>query len=220
MLGFLLQHHPQADAVGRFALAAGRQKLADERVRIELAAHQAPPGHYRVGVVDAAVFMRLGVLQQRGEVRIQRTANLLCRRELDAHLLCQRQPLVRVGEVLQRAHSSRFREDGAVQPALFFGDEIFARCLAESRVRFCLEGNAREEAAQMQIFFHTDAAVPPCAFERFAAVEVRLVHVLQRGRLVDYAEVAEAFENEGSDLQRGLHAGEPREATVIALAGE
>ena len=143
-------------------------------VGVEFGFEQTAPRHHCIGVVDAAVTVRLCVFHERCHVGQKRFAELLFRAELDAKFRRQLNAAFERQQVVQSLHPSRLGCYVAVQPAGLFWNQICLGSLAEVGTGLFFEGHLREEATGVQVLLHREAA-PPVGL---AAAEVFLVQVL------------------------------------------
>ena len=228
VLGLFLDHDPEADALGDFAVAAVGQQVTDERVGIELALEQAAPGHDGIGIIGAAAAVRLGVLEERFDVLVERAAETVPGEEGNAPGAGEGRSGVARQQGAQGLHPAALGEDPAVQAADLAGHEIGLGLLAEFAQAFAFglggEGHLRIQGADMQVLLEAEAAAPdgPRAVAQEAPVEE-----LDRGRdglrkrlRAGVAHIGEPFQQGGGEDGRGGHAREPAEAAVAAPAGE
>ena len=207
MLGFFLNHQPEAYALGGLTslFCSGVKEVAEERVGVDLAFQEAAPWHDGVGIVTTAAAVLHGVLEQGFHVGSEGLLNLAA--EGDAPGLGERLAVRVLQEQLEGAEAAGLAEDIGIEATLAGGYEVVLGLLLELAERLAgagLEGHGREERAGEEVVLERNRTAPPGTSLH---AEVAAVQILDRSLNVYGGEVGVrhrgyALEYSGRDERR------------------
>ena len=231
MLGFFLEHEPEADTVRYLAFTLCPEEVAQEGVGIGFAFHETAPGHHGIGVVPAAVAVLHGIFHQGGKIRLQGLLQAGFGAQGNAPGRCQRRPALFLQEITQGHEPTALGKDLPLQAAAVLLErhqvvlgpllEGLPALFTRGRYRLLLKGNSRIEGTDMEILGIGDAT-PPIGdiFCKLALIQEFNRRGNVRNGEAAIPQLGKALQQQGRHCRRGTHALEPGKTSVGIAAGE